>query len=697
MKPISLQFKDFCIPTFLLQNSNKNCTNFTHKKNFQNFFYFYFFFFLFYSIIFSHSTRTIKKNSAKNFNFTNIKTNIDDNASWSQANGAIQTKLDFNLYLDMNNKKITGFVRFHYKCLSLAKFVALDVNGLQISKVLNPEKNKIKFIIKKNLKNSIGDALIIFSEEICLKKENYLDIYYSTHNALGVHFSHPETLHNKNYTFLYTHAEAIYGRTFFPAQDSPSLKVKLSANITVDDPYTALFSGKLISSQKIPAKKQTQFFFEMENPIPTYLITFAAGNLVRKQIPNSRCEVYGEEQALKYVNESFKFCEEYLKFYETYKKFFMDKMVFLITPHDYPFSGMENPYVTVIAESVLSKDRSFTSTISHEIAHFWSGNLVTNKNWGSFWLNEGITTYLTRKSFRKIHGEDLFSFEMFMGLFKLDNAIDDMKKDSKFDPSVRSLSPIIMDDPYKSFSRIPYEKGSFFMYYLETLLGDDIMHKIMSDYFNEFAYQSIDTEKFINFLKEKMKKYLTEKNFTEIIKKVEWEKWLKGTEKLPVEFNFKSKTLEIFKEKIELIKNGNMTVESLTKMLKPMRLIEKAKILKELLDKFGKLNENTKSSLKNLVEKNEIFGSHKVMQAAVIIFKANFIENADERVDYLIKSLKEFKFYKVLHVKKVFGMIKEKKSDKVFLKKVLKDISERLNPITVARIDEFIDIKPKKN
>ena len=127
---------------------------------------------------------------------------------------------------------------------------------------------------------------------------------------------------------------------------------------------------------------------------------------------------------------------------------------------------MENPYVTIISEAVLSHDRSYTSTISHEIAHFWSGNLVTNKSWRSFWLNEGITTYLTRKSYRHIHGEDEFAFEMYMGLTKLDHALEELKKSPQSDESQRSLTPLIKDDPYISFSRIPYEKGSFLMHYL---------------------------------------------------------------------------------------------------------------------------------------------------------------------------------------------------------------------------------------
>ncbi len=662
--------------------------------------------------------RNRSKNKSKlNSIAKQLKPNSEDNASWSQSDSAVQTKLDFDVYVDMNKRLISGFVRFHYKCLKPnVNFLALDVNNLFIKKIINSDKKELDFKIKNNTENSIGDALLIYAEDMCQKKDkanSFVDIHYHTMpKSMGLHFSNPETLHDKRYTFLYTHGEAIYGRTFFPSQDTPSLKVPLTARILIDDPYTAMFSGKLVSRKKLKDQKKTEFYFEMEQPIPTYLVTFVAGNLVKKSIENSRCEVYGEEESLKYVNESFKYCEKYLKFYEKYGKFFLEKMVFLVTPDDFPFSGMENPFATIISESVLSKDRSYTSTISHEIAHFWSGNLVTNKNWKSFWLNEGITTYLTRKSFKKIHGQDQFAFEMYNGLFKLDNAIDDLKRNGKIDETQRSLNPVISEDPYKSFSRIPYEKGSFFMYYIETLLGEELMDKFLSDYFKEFAFKSLDSLQFIEFMKSNIKSLVANKthsnnsnscngnstNFLsaeEIIQKVEWDKWLNGTEKLPVQFNFESAMLFSFKEKVELIKKGDLSHEEFKKMLKPMRLIEKGRIFKELIDKFAKLNEKTKTLLKEIIKNDVIFDTHKSNQSDKILLKALFMNEAEERIKYLKKTLIEFPFYKVLHLKKVFGLINEKKNDKKLLFSILNSIADRLNPVAYARITELIQSKTK--
>ncbi len=370
---------------------------------------------------------------------------------------------------------------------------------------------------------------------------------------------------------------------------------------------------------------------------------------------------------------------------------------------------MENPYATIISESVLSKDASFSSTISHEIAHFWSGNLVTNNNWKSFWLNEGITTYLARKSIRKFNGEDFFEFEMFNGLLKLEHAIEELKKNPKIDESQRSLSPIIKDDPYKSFSRIPYEKGSFFMYYLETMLGEEVLDNILSEYFNKYAFKSLDAEEFISFIKNGILKYFKNKKKSDddnndnipnliaedVINKIEWNKWIKGTEKLPVLFNFKSKILSKFKENIDIIKKGDISVNELLEMLKPMRLMEKNRIFKQLIKDFKKLNENAKSLIKKIIKQQDLFDDHRSIKADKIILNTMFINDSNERIEYLKKTLNEFPFYKVGYMKKIFMLIDEKISDKNILKKFFIDIKDRLNPVTFARITELIDVKDK--
>jgi leukotriene-A4 hydrolase len=620
----------------------------------------------------------------------NYKMNKNDVVSFSQSDGMVQHRIDFDVMIDMEKKMIEGTVRIHYTCKKQTNFMGLDMRNLRIFNVKDAQGKLLQYYIFKNNKNSIGDGLIVKFDKFC-KDNSYIDISYSTMpDALGVHFSDPEVLHNKEkkYSFLYTHGEAIYGRTFFPSQDTPSLKVMSTAKIRIHEPYTVMFSGEF-DSKKDLGNGILEFNFSLDKPIPTYLITFSAGILEKREIPNSRCEVWGEKEALNWIDESFSHCEEYLKFYETYKPFAFKKMVFLIVPDDFPFSGMENPYVTYLSESVLSKDKSYTNTIAHEIVHFWSGNLVTNKNWESFWLNEGITTYLNRKAFRVIHGEDVFKSELYNGLFKLDLALKELKK-QKIDPSFRSLSPKITDDPYITFSRIPYEKGSFFMYYIETLVGDETMHKIMSDYFNEFEFQSLSSETFINFLKFKILKYLDDGS--NIVQDIAWDDWMYGTEMIPIDLRINSKKIKTFKKQIKNFKSGKKPTDELIGIFSNLKIFEKVRVLQELHEDYSKLNEVAKTQIKVLLTNKELFEYHKNVDASKKVLEAHFIENNQERLNYLMDVINNFKFYKVSHLRKIFGLLKEINPDKKFLYSIVEKFKNRFNPLTVQRLKEFIEL-----
>jgi leukotriene-A4 hydrolase len=620
----------------------------------------------------------------------NYKMNKNDVVSFSQSDGMVQHRIDFDVMIDMEKKMIEGTVRIHYTCKKQTNFMGLDMRNLRIFNVKDAQGKLLQYYIFKNNKNSIGDGLIVKFDKFC-KNNSYIDISYSTMpDALGVHFSDPEVLHNKEkkYSFLYTHGEAIYGRTFFPSQDTPSLKVMSTAKIRIHEPYTVMFSGEF-DSKKDLGNGILEYNFSLDKPIPTYLITFSAGILEKREIPNSRCEVWGEKEALNWIDESFSHCEEYLKFYETYKPFAFKKMVFLIVPDDFPFSGMENPYVTYLSESVLSKDKSYTNTIAHEIVHFWSGNLVTNKNWESFWLNEGITTYLNRKAFRVIHGEDVFKSELYNGLFKLDLALKELKK-QKIDPSFRSLSPKITDDPYITFSRIPYEKGSFFMYYIETLVGDETMHKIMSDYFNEFEFQSLSSETFINFLKFKILKYLDDGS--NIVQDIAWDDWMYGTEMIPIDLRINSKKIKTFKKQIKNFKSGKKPTDELIGIFSNLKIFEKVRVLQELHEDYSKLNEVAKTQIKVLLTNKELFEYHKNVDASKKVLEAHFIENNQERLNYLMDVINNFKFYKVSHLRKIFGLLKEINPDKKFLYSIVEKFKNRFNPLTVQRLKEFIEL-----
>ncbi|KAI2520936.1 arginyl aminopeptidase, partial [Homo sapiens] len=132
----------------------------------------------------------------------------------------------------------------------------------------------------------------------------------------------------------------------------------------------------------------------------------------------------------------------------------------LFMPPSFPFGGMENPCLTFVTPCLLAGDRSLADVIIHEISHSWFGNLVTNANWGEFWLNEGFTMYAQRR-----------------------------------------ISTILFGvDPDDTYNETPYEKGFCFVSYLAHLVGDqDQFDSFLKAYVHEFKFRSILADDFLDF------------------------------------------------------------------------------------------------------------------------------------------------------------------------------------------------------
>ena len=92
----------------------------------------------------------------------------------------------------------------------------------------------------------------------------------------------------------------------------------------------------------------------------------------------------------------------------------------LVLPPSFPFGGMENPRLTFATPTMLAGDKSLVSLVAHELAHSWSGNLVTNATWSDFWLNEGFTVYVERRVLEKVYGREREEMEAVLGRRELD-------------------------------------------------------------------------------------------------------------------------------------------------------------------------------------------------------------------------------------------------------------------------------------
>jgi len=312
----------------------------------------------------------------------------------------------------------------------------------------------------------------------------------------------------------------IFARSLLPCQDTPYSKSTYSAEVTVPKDLQALMSAIVSKDDAISGDLKTNKFVQ-KIPIPAYLIAIAVGNIKGKKI-GPRSTVWTEPEFLDASVYEFAETEKMLSAAEQLMgEYVWGVYDILVLPPSFPMGGMENPTLTFATPTLLAGDRSLADVIAHEIAHSWTGNLVTNKNFEHFWLNEGFTVFAERKICGLIKNDERFrQFNCIGGWRDLSYAIETLKPDN---PMTKLVTDLTGEDPDEHFSTVPYEKGSVFLYYLENLVGGpSAFEPFFKHYIQTNRFKSIDTDVFKNMFIE----YFTEQGKGETIKAVDWDGWL---------------------------------------------------------------------------------------------------------------------------------------------------------------------------
>jgi leukotriene A-4 hydrolase/aminopeptidase len=473
---------------------------------------------LFVFIVFAQTEAQGQNNMKTSSTPKQSLTTAEDVHSYSNPQETIvkHVDLDWDVLFDQKIIKGTATLTVERKQPLKTRLgtLILDTRDLKIEKVETSLSGKT--FQEAQFKLGAADKILGAPLTITMPSgTDFVRIHYSTSpTASGLQWLAPEQTAGKKSPYMFSQAQAIHARSFIPLQDSPQIRVTYSARVRTPKNLLAVMSAEG-NSQNNNARNGV-YSFKMTKPIPSYLIAIAVGDLQFQSL-GKRTGVYTEpamlEKSAFELADTEKMVEATEKIYGPYR---WERYDLLVLPPSFPFGGMENPMLTFATPTILAGDKSLVSLVAHELAHSWSGNLVTNATWRDFWLNEGFTTYLERRIIEEVYGLPRREMEATLGkrgLVEELEALDERDEILHVDLKGR--------DPDEGFTGVPYEKGALFLRYLEEKVGREKFDKFVRNYFDSHAFQSITTETFLDYLQ----KNLIDQN-PKTVSRAEVEEWI---------------------------------------------------------------------------------------------------------------------------------------------------------------------------
>lgn len=418
-----------------------------------------------------------------------------DYHSFANSDEVQVTHLSLALMVDFDEQRLVGkaTLSLHYLQEQVTE-LWLDTRELILLSVAT--------LTGEPLAYSLQETSAILGQKLVISLPNsqcdHICIHYKTSpEAQGLQWLTPEQTAGKQLPYLFSQSQPINARSWIPLQDTPKARITFDAKVQVPKGMRAVMSA--MNHPEMPL--DSVFSFQMEKPIPTHLMALAVGDLAFQAI-GPRSGIYTEPSMLAAAACEFDDTEHMLDVAESLLgPYVWDRYDMIILPPSFPFGGMENPRLAFLTPTLIAGDKSLVSTVAHELAHSWTGNLVSNATWRDLWLNEGFTTYFTNRIVEAVYGKEQAELEWVIEFGRLKEEMTSLPKHRQTLPA-----NVQEGDPNLAFNRFTYDKASMFVHDLEHRLGRSNFDQFLYRYVAHFAFKAITTEVFVEYARETLLK-----------------------------------------------------------------------------------------------------------------------------------------------------------------------------------------------
>ncbi len=592
------------------------------------------------------------------------KTYVHDPHSYANAEDAVVRHLALDLNVDFDKKVIFGKASIFFDNKTSAKKIILDTRDLMIAKVtLDSAETETSYVLAAK-DQFLGQAL---SVEI-RPNTKFVTVYYSTSpEAQALQWLNPEQTAGKKFPFLFTQSQAILARSWVPVQDSPGIRFTYEAKVHVPPGLMAVMSARN------PQEKSADgnYSFRMDQRIPAYLLALAVGDFTFRSL-DKRTGVYAENVTIaKAVNEFADLPKMLNAAEKLYGPYAWEQYDVIVLPPSFPFGGMENPRITFATPTILAGDRSLTALIAHELAHSWSGNLVTNATWNDFWMNEGFTVYFESRIMEALYGKDFADMQTLLGVEDLKETMAELGE--KSDDTHLKLK-LDGRDPDDGMNDIAYEKGRLLILLIEQTFGREKLDIFLRNHFKNHAFGTITTEQFI----EEYKKDLVGTDSAKE-KIIDIEQWIYAPGIPANAPQIRSVRFENVAKQVELWKSGTKASALQTKDYTTNEWLRFLGLLPE------KLNHDQMRELDATFHFSETGNSEILFAWLERVVNNGYKENYPQVKKFLI-DIGRRKF-----VKPLFSALVKTPEGKEFAKEIYKESRPNYHYVTQATIDGILN------